>query len=100
MASSKQQQQQSMDLDACEKLANRLENMTDLPMACHNYPSVVRKVRNKQERALRGDVYLGMHAGAAVQARASKARGDPHFAQVQRRRTAGYSKSFDKKADK
>ncbi|KAL7563055.1 hypothetical protein ACA910_007143 [Epithemia clementina (nom. ined.)] len=70
--------------------------MSDLPAACHDYPAAVQKVKAKEERLARGDAFSGMTAGAAVQARASKARGEQHFAQIQRRRTAG-TKQFEKR---
>ena len=84
------------DQDSCDKLANLLTSVSDLPAACLKYSAAVQKVQSKQDRLARGDAFSGMTAGAAVQARASKARGEQHFAQIQRRRTAG-TKQFEKR---
>ena len=64
--------------DYCEKLANNITSLDDLPAGCKAYGNVVDKVKAKSGAV---DPFAGMAGGQAVSARTalSKGRGTSSF---------------------
>ena len=65
----------SLDLSKseCEKFAEGISSLKDLPASCEKYSSVVDKVKSKEKPAI--DPFAGMAGGQAVSARAAMAGG-------------------------
>ena len=57
----------------CEKFAEGISSLKDLPASCEKYSSVVDKVKSKEKPAI--DPFAGMAGGQAVSARAAMAGG-------------------------
>jgi hypothetical protein len=68
----------------CERLAESIKTVSDLPSACKNFDSVKAVL---QKRKTVTDPFAGMKG--ATQARADRTRGQEHHAQIQRRLTTG-----------
>jgi hypothetical protein len=56
----------------CDKLADQISSMSELPVACQQYKSVVEKVKAKEPEI---DPFAGMAGGQAVSAKAARAGG-------------------------
>lgn len=71
----------------CESLAAKLKSQKDLPQACLAYFAI------PDEHV---DPFAGMRPGSAVSARATRAKGQEHHAQIQRRLTTSGTRRFSK----
>ena len=58
--------------DYCEKLANKITSLDDLPAACKVYSNVVELVKSKAGPV---DPFAGMAGGQAVSARSARSKG-------------------------
>lgn len=68
----------------CERLAEKIKTISDLPSSCKNFDSVKAVL---QKRKTVTDPFAGMRG--ATQARADRTRGQEHHAKIQRRLTTG-----------
>lgn len=68
----------------CERLAESIKTISDLPAYCNNFDSVKAVL---QKRKTVTDPFAGMRG--ATQARADRNRGLEHHAKIQRRLTGG-----------
>jgi hypothetical protein len=80
----------TMSRQYCQGLAAKLASVTDLPASCKKYPDVVKTLQRRTTTGSASDAtvaFQGMRAGSAAAARAARAKGQEHHAQIQRRYT-------------
>lgn len=75
-------------LQYCQDVATKISSVKDLPASCKKYPEVMktlmRRTTTKDDATI---AFQGMRPGSAAQARAARAKGQEHHAQIQRRYT-------------
>ena len=78
-----------MSRQYCQGLAAKLVSVSDLPASCKKYPDVVKTLQRRTTGSASDAAvaFEGMRAGSAASARAARAKGQEHYAQIQRRYT-------------